>query len=61
MPSEHLENDVRNRVGIAAADPDWAPYQIQEPWAPEMEAKWRVAKATKAATSSVVSTKAQSP
>ena len=36
MPSERLENDVRNRVGIAAADPDWTPSQIQEPWAPEL-------------------------
>jgi hypothetical protein len=36
-PSEHIENDVRNRVGMAAADPGWSPSQLPEPWAPEME------------------------
>ena len=39
LPAEHLENDVRNRVGIAAADPDWTPAQLLEPWAPEMETR----------------------
>ena len=37
VPAEHLENDVRNRVGIAAADPGWMPSQLPEPWAPELE------------------------
>jgi len=37
VPSEHLENDVRNRVGLAPADPAWMPHQLQEQWAPEME------------------------
>jgi len=35
VPSEHLETDVRTRLGIAAADPDWRPNQLQEAWAPE--------------------------
>jgi len=37
VPSEHLENDVRNRVGLAPADPGWMPHQLQEQWAPEMD------------------------
>jgi len=41
VPSEHLENDVRNRVGIAAADPGWMPSQLLEPWAPEMEVRMK--------------------
>ena len=32
-PDEHLETDVRNRVGIAPADPGWMPHQVPEPWA----------------------------
>ena len=35
VPTEHLETDVRTRLGIAAADPDWQPWQLQEAWAPE--------------------------
>jgi hypothetical protein len=39
VPAEHLENDVRNRIGIASADPAWSAYQLPETWAPELEAK----------------------
>lgn len=35
VPSEHLETDVRTRLGIAAADPDWQHWQLQEAWAPD--------------------------
>lgn len=35
VPTEHLETDVRTRLGIAAGDPDWKPRQLQEAWAPE--------------------------
>ena len=35
MPTEHLETDLRTRLGIAVADPDWRPAQLQEAWAPE--------------------------
>ena len=35
VPTEHLETDVRTRMGIATADPDWRPKQLQEAWAPE--------------------------
>jgi len=46
VPSEHLETDVRTRLGIAVADPDWRPNQLQEAWAPERSAlKVKVAKA----------------
>ena len=31
----HLENGVRLRSGLAAADPEWRPEQLQECWAPE--------------------------
>ena len=48
VPAEHLENDVRNRVGIAAADPGWTPAQLIEPWAPDMEARMRALKMTTA-------------
>ncbi len=41
VPAEHLENDVRNRVGVACADPDWSAYQLPEPWAPELDAKMK--------------------
>ena len=41
VPAEHLENDVRNRCGLAPADPDWLPSQVPEPWAPEMEIRMR--------------------
>lgn len=34
-PAEHLETDLRTRLGIAAADPDWQPKQLQQAWAPE--------------------------
>ena len=34
-PTEHLETDVRTRMGIASADPDWQPKQLQQAWAPE--------------------------
>ena len=36
VPAEHLENDVRNRCGLAAADPGWMPSQLPEPWAPAL-------------------------
>ena len=39
VPAEHLENDVRNRCGLAAADPGWMPSQLPEPWAPELAAR----------------------
>lgn len=32
VPAEHIENDVRNRVGVACADPGWSAYQLPEPW-----------------------------
>ena len=35
VPAEHLETDVRTRMGIAVADPAWRPQQLQEAWAPE--------------------------
>ena len=35
VPAEHLETDLRTRLGIAAADPDWRPRQLQEAWAAE--------------------------
>ena len=41
VPAEHLENDVRNRCGLAPADPDWLPSQVPEPWAPEMEVRMK--------------------
>lgn len=41
VPAEHIQNDVRNRVGIAPADPGWMPHQVPEPWAPEMEARMK--------------------
>ena len=47
VPTEHIQTDVRNRVGIAAADPDWMPSQLPEPWAPEMEARLRSLKVNK--------------
>ena len=34
-PSEHLETDVRTRLGIAKADADWVPDQLQMQWLPE--------------------------
>ena len=37
VPTEHLETDVRTRLGIAAADPAWMPKQLQEAWAPETD------------------------
>jgi len=36
-PSEHLETDVRTRLGIAKADADWCPDQLQMQWLPESE------------------------
>lgn len=36
-PSEHLETDVRTRLGIAKADSDWSPDQLQMQWLPESE------------------------
>ena len=36
-PSEHLETDVRTRLGIAKADADWDPSQLQMQWLPESE------------------------
>jgi len=33
--AEHLETDVRTRLGLAEGDPDWKPWQLQEAWAPE--------------------------
>ena len=47
VPAEHLENDVRNRVGIAAADPGWMPSQLPEPWAPELEKRLQSLKVRK--------------
>ena len=47
VPAEHIQNDVRNRVGIAAADPGWMPGQLPEPWAPEMEARLARLRVTK--------------
>ena len=38
VPGEHLETDVRQRMGIAVADPAWRPGQLQEAWAPETPA-----------------------
>lgn len=35
VPTEHLETDVRTRLGLAEGDPDWKPWQLQEAWAPE--------------------------
>jgi len=35
LPAEHLETDVRTRMGIGTADPSWRPQQLQEAWAPE--------------------------
>ena len=37
-PSEHLETDVRTRLGIAKADADWMPEQLQMQWLPESPA-----------------------
>jgi len=34
-PTEHLETDVRTRLGIAKADTDWVPDQLQMQWLPE--------------------------
>ena len=34
-PTEHLETDVRTRLGIAKADADWVPDQLQMQWLPE--------------------------
>lgn len=39
VPSEHLETDVRQRLGIAVADPVWLPTQLQEAWVPEQDRK----------------------
>ena len=36
-PTEHLETDVRTRLGIAKADADWVPDQLQMQWLPESE------------------------
>ena len=36
-PSEHLETDVRTRLGIAKADSDWGAEQLQMQWLPESE------------------------
>jgi len=36
-PSEHLETDVRTRLGIAKADAEWSPDQLQMQWLPESE------------------------
>lgn len=47
VPAEHLENDVRNRVGIAAADPGWMPSQLPEPWAPELEKRMQSLRVTR--------------
>ena len=33
--TEHLETDLRTRLGIATADPGWQPKQLQQAWAPE--------------------------
>lgn len=38
VPTEHLETDVRTRMGIAVADPAWRPQQLQEAWAAESPA-----------------------
>ena len=32
----HLETGVRTRVGLAAPDPEWQPWQVQHTWAPEV-------------------------
>lgn len=37
-PTEHLETDVRTRLGIAVADADWEPEQLQMQWQPEPKA-----------------------
>lgn len=37
-PTEHLETDVRTRLGIAKADADWVPDQLQMQWLPESPA-----------------------
>lgn len=42
VPSEHLETDLRTRLGIAGADPGWAPAQLPVLWGddrPRMERK----------------------
>ena len=36
VPSEHLETDVRTRLGLAAPDPDWTPLQQPKVWAPDL-------------------------
>ena len=36
VPSEHLESDVRTRLGLAKADPEWRPEQLHHTWAPNM-------------------------
>jgi len=35
IPSEHLETDVRTRLGIAKAGEEWGPDQLQMQWLPE--------------------------
>jgi len=35
IPSEHLETDVRTRLGIAKAGDSWGPDQLQMQWLPE--------------------------
>ena len=35
IPGEHLETDLRTRLGLAAADPEWRPGQLQQAWAAE--------------------------
>ena len=52
VPSEHLENDVRNRVGVACADPAWSAYQLPEPWAPELDQRMRSLALTTSTTTS---------
>jgi hypothetical protein len=38
QPTEHLQTDLRARLGLAKADPEWRPSQLQESWAPESPA-----------------------
>ena len=35
VPTEHLQTDLRTRLGIAAADPEWVPSQLHRKWSPD--------------------------
>ena len=48
MPTEHLETDLRTRLGIAVADPTAA--QLQEAWAPENQSSQSVSQNLRASS-----------